>query len=83
MARKQTNLAVAADVATIEEMLRIADQVTAHKLVCSVHSRGFDVVHARQWSTKFVRSVREGAYLGLCAACMPESCQKLTSTFVA
>ena len=27
MARKQTNLAVAADVATIEEMLRIADQV--------------------------------------------------------
>lgn len=28
MARKQTNLAVAADVGTIEEMLSIADQVS-------------------------------------------------------
>ena len=40
MARKQTNLAVAADVATIEEMLSIADQVnmTVHAAYAKLYA---------------------------------------------
>jgi len=42
MARKRTNLAVAADVATVEEMLRIADAAGPHVAVFKTHVDIFD-----------------------------------------
>lgn len=42
MARKRTNLAVAADVNTVEEMLRIADAAGPHIAVFKTHVDIFD-----------------------------------------
>ena len=39
MARKKTNLSVAADVATVEEMLELADKVSEEALCCCAAHR--------------------------------------------
>ncbi|MEW5302612.1 MAG: hypothetical protein WDW36_005379 [Sanguina aurantia] len=54
MARKQTNLSVAADVDTAEEMLALADQVGPHIVVFKTHVDIFD-----KWDASIVSRLQE------------------------
>jgi len=54
MARKRTNLSVAADVATAEEMLQLADQVGPHICVFKTHVDIFD-----KWDESIVQRLQE------------------------
>jgi hypothetical protein len=54
MARKRTNLAVAADVATVEEMLRIADAAGPHIAVFKTHVDIFD-----KWDDSIAAQLRQ------------------------
>lgn len=53
MAVKRSNLAVAADVGTVEEMLRIADAVGPHIVVFKTHVDIFD-----QWDDGIAHKLR-------------------------
>ncbi|KAK9811268.1 hypothetical protein WJX72_000943 [[Myrmecia] bisecta] len=53
MLRKQTNLAVAADVATVEEMLALADKVGPHICVFKTHVDIFD-----RWDDSIAQKLR-------------------------
>jgi uridine monophosphate synthetase len=53
MARKQTNLSVAADVATVEEMLELAEKVGPHICVFKTHVDVFDT-----WSDELAAKLR-------------------------
>lgn len=54
MARKKTNLSVAADVATVEEMLELADKVGPHICVFKTHVDVFD-----KWSDEFATKLQQ------------------------
>lgn len=54
ISRKKSNLAVAADVGTIEEMLRIADQVGPHICLFKTHVDIFD-----QWDSSVASKLRQ------------------------
>lgn len=58
MARKQTNLSVAADVATAEEMLTLADAVGPHICVFKTHVDIFN-----EWDTRIVAKLQVGCAL--------------------
>jgi uridine monophosphate synthetase len=53
MVAKQTNLSVAVDVATAEEMLKIADQVGPHVCVLKTHVDMFD-----QWDVAIAEKLQ-------------------------
>ena len=54
MARKQTNLSVAADVETAEDMLALADAVGPHVAVLKTHVDVFD-----SWTDEHAAKLRE------------------------
>ncbi|EFN54301.1 hypothetical protein CHLNCDRAFT_135487 [Chlorella variabilis] len=54
MARKKSNLSVAADVATVEEMLELADKVGPHICVFKTHVDVFD-----KWSDEYAAQLRQ------------------------
>jgi len=54
MARKRTNLSVAADVQTADDMIALADKVGPHVAVLKTHVDVFDT-----WTEEHARTLRE------------------------